>query len=359
MDNPVAANILGTAGAVCWSVQLIPQIITNHRRHHADGVQPTMMLLWALAGLPLGVYNIAQGFNVALQVQPQLLTFLSLVTWAQCKYYGPAAGSQKRDEEEEQEVEAATDSATAAGSAHVHGHSRGNVDDDRAADDVVTSPNVVRPHSPIPSTTTANIPPRTPVTSHSQSTPETTSPESHRRWPLCPHILLVTSAIALALGGIQAGLVFALRHYTTTTTTSNTTTTTTTKAPLTAWPYTLMAILSALLLSAGVLRHYWDIYTTRTVRGISFLFVAIDALGDLTSLLSLFFEVRRGTRDAEAQGQGTSEGVDVLGIVIYGSELVLWIGVMACGVVFNLRPWLLRRKRRGRRRRGEGNADKS
>lgn len=30
-----------------------------------------------------------------------------------------------------------------------------------------------------------------------------------------------------------------------------------------------------------------DIYKTRTVRGISFLFVAIDAMGDLTSLLSL------------------------------------------------------------------------
>lgn len=48
-----------------------------------------------------------------------------------------------------------------------------------------------------------------------------------------------------------------------------------------------MAVLSALLLAFGVGWHYVDIYRTRTVRGISFLFVAIDATGDLFSLLSL------------------------------------------------------------------------
>lgn len=51
------------------------------------GLQSSMMLLWAFAGIPLGVYTIAQNLNVALQVQPQLLTFLSLVTWGQCLYY--------------------------------------------------------------------------------------------------------------------------------------------------------------------------------------------------------------------------------------------------------------------------------
>lgn len=48
-----------------------------------------------------------------------------------------------------------------------------------------------------------------------------------------------------------------------------------------------MAALSACLLAAGVLRHYWDIYVHRTVRGISFLFVGIDAAGDLFSLVSV------------------------------------------------------------------------
>lgn len=46
-----------------------------------------MMMLWAWAGVPLGVYNIAEEFNIALRIQPQVLTLLSLVTWIQCYYY--------------------------------------------------------------------------------------------------------------------------------------------------------------------------------------------------------------------------------------------------------------------------------
>lgn len=48
-----------------------------------------------------------------------------------------------------------------------------------------------------------------------------------------------------------------------------------------------MGVLSAVLLSAGVLRHYYDIYIHRTVRGISFIFVGIDAAGDVFSLVSV------------------------------------------------------------------------
>jgi PQ loop repeat len=68
--------------------QLLPQIIINYRRHNTDGLQGSMMLLWATAGVPLGVYNIVENFNVALRIQPQILTTLSLITWAQCLYYG-------------------------------------------------------------------------------------------------------------------------------------------------------------------------------------------------------------------------------------------------------------------------------
>ena len=60
------------------------------------------------------------------------------------------------------------------------------------------------------------------------------------------------------------------------------------------------------------------------MRGISFIFVFIDALGDLTSLISVVFEPK----------------LEVLGIVIYASELILWSGVMACGGYYNLRPWI-------------------
>ncbi|KJZ76360.1 hypothetical protein HIM_04089 [Hirsutella minnesotensis 3608] len=216
MDIPVAANLLGTLGAVCWSIQLIPQIVINLRRHHATGLQPSMMMLWAWAGVPLGVYNIVEGFNVALRIQPQILTLLSLVTWMQCRHY-------------------------------------------------------------------------------------------QRGWTMT-RCVLAAAPVAIVMAACQAALIIGLGRV---------------KHEL-QWPLTLMAVLSAILLSAGVLRHYWDIWTHRTVRGISFLFVAIDAAGDLFSLVSILFQPK----------------LDVLGLVVYGSELVLWLGVMACGGYYNFRPWL-------------------
>jgi hypothetical protein len=216
-------SINETKGAVCWSVQLLPQIWINYRRHDTTGLQPTMMLLWACAGVPLGVYNVVEDFNVALQVQPQILACLSLITWAQCKYYG-------------------------------------------------------------------------------------------NRWKT-RKICAVAIPVASLMGGIETGLIFTLKHA---------------KDRHLEWPVTLMAVLSACFLCAGVLRHYWDIYKERTVRGISFVFIGIDAMGDLTSLISVFFQRR----------------LDVLGMVIYGSELILWLGVFACGGWFNLKPWLEQRSRR-------------
>lgn len=117
------------------------------------------------------------------------------------------------------------------------------------------------------------------------------------------------------MGGIQAALIIALRvgH-----------------SRHTEWPITLMAVLSAVLLSAGVLRHYWDIWVHRTVRGISFIFVGIDAAGDVFSLISVLFEPK----------------LDILGLIIYGSELILWIGVFACGGYFNLIPWIRKKLER-------------
>jgi PQ loop repeat len=189
-----------------------------------------MMLLWACAGVPLGVYNIVENFNVALRIQPQILTFLSLVTWAQCKYYS-------------------------------------------------------------------------------------------NKWPPTK-LFAIAVPVAAIMGGIECGLVFGLKRA---------------RDAQVHWPVIFMAVLSACLLCAGVLRHYWDIYKERTVRGISFIFVFIDALGDLTSLISVFFEPQ----------------LDVLGMTIYGSELVLWCGVMACGGYYNLRPWLHQQseKRKSRRQR--------
>lgn len=185
-----------------------------------------MMLLWASAGIPLGAYNIAENFNLALQIQPQILTVLSLVTWAQCKYYSYEWAWQK----------------------------------------------TVR--------------------------------------ALVPVIVL--------MGGVEVGLIFALKKA---------------EKDQVVWPATFLAVLAAVLLCAGVGRHYWDIWKTRTVRGISFLFVGIDAAGDLTSLISVVFQPR----------------LDAMGMAIYGSELVLWVGVFVCGAYFNFRPWLRRQTERCRR----------
>ncbi|KAF7938306.1 hypothetical protein BELL_0048g00170 [Botrytis elliptica] len=233
MDIPIAANVLGTLGAICWSIQLIPQIIINYNRHHTIGLQRSMMLLWACAGVPLGAFNIASGFNVALLVQPQILTVLSLVTWGQCLYYSESWGLKK--------------------------------------------------------------------------------------------CVLVTGGLGMVFGGIEVAFVAGLKAG---------------QRRDLEWPVILMGVMSAVLLSAGVLRHYYDIYVHRTVRGISFIFVGIDAAGDVFSLVSVFFQPH----------------LDILGIVIYASEFILWCGVFACGGYFNLLPWIKRRiQKRSENEGGSGN----
>ena len=91
------------------------------------------------------------------------------------------------------------------------------------------------------------------------------------------------------------------------------------------WPMTLMAALAAVLLGCGVLRYYWEIYQSRFVKGISFLFVFIDAGGDVLSILALVFAPRIG----------------ILGIVIYSVEAALWTGIGVLGIHFRFHGWLL------------------
>ncbi|KAI4135758.1 MAG: hypothetical protein LQ347_000393 [Umbilicaria vellea] len=57
---PVAANILGTIGTIFWCVQLIPQIWYNWKQKKTDGLPGAMMFIWALCGVPFGVYAIVQ-----------------------------------------------------------------------------------------------------------------------------------------------------------------------------------------------------------------------------------------------------------------------------------------------------------
>jgi hypothetical protein len=177
-----------------------------------------MYISWAFAGIPLGVYNLVQNLNIALQVQPHILIFLSLITWAQCKYYGD-------------------------------------------------------------------------------------------KWPL-PRLIVSGVAAGSIIGGVEAGLYFALRLA---------------KNRHIEWPLTLMAVLAAILLAVGVLRYYWEIYKSRSVEGISFLFVFIDAGGDVVSILALVFAPR----------------IDVVGMVIYSVEAFLWAGIAILGLHFRFRVWVL------------------
>ncbi|KAH9943834.1 PQ loop repeat-domain-containing protein [Amylocystis lapponica] len=86
--NAAAENALGTIGAICWTVQLIPQIWKSWREKSTEGLSHYLVLLWGTASAFLGVYNIVQNLNVPLIVQPQLFGILSLVSWGQCLYYG-------------------------------------------------------------------------------------------------------------------------------------------------------------------------------------------------------------------------------------------------------------------------------
>ncbi|KAF2266029.1 PQ loop repeat protein-like protein [Lojkania enalia] len=213
MNNPIAANILGTIGAVLWSLQLLPQIWKNWRRHDSQSLSALFFLSWAVAGVPLGVYNIADDFNIALQIQPNILIFLSLLTWSQCKYYGEEWSRRK--------------------------------------------------------------------------------------------IAIAFAAMAMVFGGVEAGLVFALRLA---------------HERGQKWAATLMATIAAILLAGGVLRHYVDMIRTRSDAGLSLKFAILDASGDVTSLLSVVFQPH----------------LSVLGLVIYGSELAIWIGLIAIVLYFRI-----------------------
>ncbi|KAF2970484.1 hypothetical protein GQX73_g3117 [Xylaria multiplex] len=46
-----------------------------------------MMFLWAISGVPFGVYAIVQNFNIPIQVQPQVFMLLCLVNWGQILLY--------------------------------------------------------------------------------------------------------------------------------------------------------------------------------------------------------------------------------------------------------------------------------
>ena len=173
------------------------------------------MLLWSMAGIFLGTYNIVSGFNLALQIQPQILSTLSLITMGQCLYYA-------------------------------------------------------------------------------------------RNWGLIK-VSAFTSCMMVVLGSLEYTFVYALQIGI---------------QRDTEWPKTFMSALAAALLVAGVAEQYAAIYKNKSVEGISFLFCGLDALGDITSLISVIFEPQ----------------VNIAGSTIYATELLFWLGIFALGFYYNGLP---------------------
>ncbi|CAE6466749.1 unnamed protein product [Rhizoctonia solani] len=58
------------------------------------------------------------------------------------------------------------------------------------------------------------------------------------------------------------------------------------------WPTRVMGIMSALLISLGLLPQYWEIWKRKEVVGISMLFMSVDMLGGVFSVLSLVFQAQ-------------------------------------------------------------------
>ncbi|KHO00014.1 PQ loop repeat protein [Metarhizium album ARSEF 1941] len=221
----VAFALFVESGWTTLSLQmslLLPQIWKNWRRHDSQSLSATFFSSWAIAGVPLGVYNIADDFNVALKIQPNILIFLSLWTWGQCKYYG-------------------------------------------------------------------------------------------QKWSLAKAFIFSASTGTI-LGAIEAGLVLALRVA---------------RGRGQQWPATLMAVVAAVLLAGGVFRHYFDMFKTQSDAGISLKFAILDASGDVASLLSVVFQ----------------HPLSVKGLVIYGSEFAIWLGLIVIVLYFRVR---------NRGKRGEG-----
>ncbi|KAH8093259.1 PQ-loop-domain-containing protein [Cristinia sonorae] len=86
--DPLAENVLGTIGTICWTLQLVPQVWKSWRTKSTDGLSLWLVWLWGISGTFLSVYAIVQKLNVPLIVQPHLFSTLCFISWAQCLYYG-------------------------------------------------------------------------------------------------------------------------------------------------------------------------------------------------------------------------------------------------------------------------------
>lgn len=117
-------------------------------------------------------------------------------------------------------------------------------------------------------------------------------------------------AITLIMcGGLQCALIFPLR-------------------PLNDkgihWPLLIVGIVAAVLLAGGLIPPYFELWKYKgRVVGINFVFLSMDSLGALFSMLSVF------TQDGD--------DIDILGVVLYAVVLALEIGIFASHSIWAIR----------------------
>nr|CAG8475020.1 8067_t:CDS:2 [Entrophospora candida] len=117
---------------------------------------------------------------------------------------------------------------------------------------------------------------------------------------------------SLILGGIQVAGIFGIRE-------SN--------KHNVKWPEVLVGILSVVLLTSGFMMQFIEIYRIKLVRGVSLIFLTIDMLGSVFSIVSLVF--RPPPFDLLASFTYVSVLVcDVVIIILY--YLLNWIDSRRC-----------------------------
>jgi len=220
--NAAAENVLGTIGAICWTVQLIPQIWKSWHNKSTRGLSPWLVFLWGISCVPLGVYVIVQNLNIPLILQPQLFGLLSLTSWGQCLYY------------------------------------------------------------------------------------------EGKRTKLFS--ILTTLCVIITAGGLEAGLVFAVRP---------------SYRRGNEGPVRFFGIFSSALISLSLLPQYYEIYKHKEVIGISILFMFIDLLGGVFSDLSLVFKAK----------------FDVIASITYSLVVFMDGLVIVAAMILNPRARRLRRDR--------------
>ncbi|GAA5992822.1 hypothetical protein JCM10908_001355 [Rhodotorula pacifica] len=146
-------------------------------------------------------------------------------------------------------------------------------------------------------------------------------------WAQCLHydsglgrksaLFLVAGCLALG-GGVEAGLIFGTKAL---------------QDDGNERLNTATGVLAAILIIAGLLPQYWEVWKYKAVVGISLIFLSIDLLGGVWSLLSLVF---------------APPPFDPLAAVSYSSVVVLELGIFTLAAILNPRYYRRERERKAR-----------